>query len=96
MLGVKAKILKQYGAVSVEVAQAMAKGTLVGHNIDYAIAITGIAGPDGGSQEKPVGTVCFGLAFANIIIGERLIFGGDRQSIREQATIHALKMLIKD
>ncbi len=89
-LGVDAALIAQQGAVSEAVAAAMAHGACTHSSGDYAIAITGIAGPDGGSAEKPVGTVCFGWADRKHSRTETMYFKGDRQSIRQQATIHAL------
>jgi nicotinamide-nucleotide amidase len=89
-LGVDAALITQQGAVSEAVAAAMAGGACAHSLGDYAIAITGIAGPDGGSVEKPVGTVCFGWANRQHCHTETMCFNGDRQSIRQQATIHAL------
>ncbi|OUI83536.1 damage-inducible protein CinA [Gluconobacter sp. DsW_056] len=89
-------VLLQYGAVSLQTAQAMAQGGLLNAlDADVAISVTGIAGPDGGSDAKPVGTVCFGLACrtaAPILV--QCHFTGDRTSIRSQAVQHALQMLL--
>ena len=93
-LGVDAALIAQHGAVSETVAAAMAGGACAHSLGDYAIAITGIAGPDGGSADKPVGTVCFGWANRQHCHTETMHFEGDRQSIRQQATIHALAGLI--
>ncbi|CAG9296012.1 CinA family nicotinamide mononucleotide deamidase-related protein [Celerinatantimonas diazotrophica] len=94
MLGVSSQLLEHYGAVSVEVAQAMAKGALAHSEADLALSITGIAGPDGGSDDKPVGTVCFALATAQSCFTQRLLLTGrTRQAIRETAAATALDML---
>jgi nicotinamide-nucleotide amidase len=83
MLGVDAETIAQHGAVSEQTALAMATGALQHSRASIAAAITGIAGPDGGSAEKPVGTVCFAWATADgIRISNTLRFGGDRRSIR--------------
>lgn len=89
-LGVDVALIEQHGAVSEAVAAAMAQGACTHSLGDYAIAITGIAGPDGGSPEKPVGTVCFGWANRTTCQTETVYFDGDRQSIRQQATSYAL------
>lgn len=98
-LGVPAKLIESYGAVSEEVAFAMADGALQASGANVAISITGIAGPSGGSPEKPVGTVCFGWAIENSSTESRVIcktihFDGDRNAVREQAKDYALAELI--
>ncbi|MFM2478964.1 competence/damage-inducible protein A [Celerinatantimonas sp. MCCC 1A17872] len=94
MLGVQSQLLDNFGAVSIEVAEAMAKGALKHSEADIALSITGIAGPDGGSDEKPVGTVCFALATAQSCFTQRLLMTGrTRQAIRETAAATALDML---
>ena len=89
-LGVDATLIAQQGAVCETVAAAMARGAFAHSSSDYAIAVTGIAGPDGGSAEKPVGMVCFGWASKTACKTETVYFDGDRQSIRQQATSYAL------
>ena len=89
-LGVDATLIAQQGAVSEAVAAAMARGACAHSLSDYAIAVTGIAGPDGGSPEKPIGMVCFGWANKTASKTETVYFDGDRQSIRQQATAYAL------
>ena len=98
-LGVSAELIESLGAVSEEVAVAMASGAQQASGANVAISITGIAGPSGGSAEKPVGTVCFGWAIQNSSAESRLIsktmhFDGDRSVIREQAKDYALAELI--
>jgi nicotinamide-nucleotide amidase len=91
LLGVPAETLKRYGAVSEQTARAMAEGALQASHADVTLAITGIAGPSGGSPEKPVGLVCFawaGKGRKTIVRTER--FGGDRAAIRRQAVRQAL------
>ncbi|WP_455821099.1 nicotinamide-nucleotide amidase [Pseudomonas cerasi] len=94
MIGVTAASLMQFGAVSEQVVQEMAQGALREAGAQYAISVSGIAGPDGGSHEKPVGTVWFGFASAS---GEVLTlvqrFRGDREAVRRQATAWALQTL---
>ena len=93
VLGVSEDTLATVGAVSSETAAQMAEGVrrLVG--ADLAVSVTGIAGPDGGSADKPVGLVWFGLASAAGTRTEKAIFAGDRARVREQAVVHALGML---
>lgn len=96
MLGVPVEILETYGAVSEQTAIAMASGALKNSQAEIAASITGIAGPDGGSVEKPVGTVCFAWAGKDVeTITSTEQFGGDRQKIRQQAVKHLLANLIK-
>lgn len=100
-LDVPAEMIDSFGAVSEQVAKAMAQGARSNADVNAAIAITGIAGPTGGSPEKPVGTVCFGWAIKkNIdqdtvdVITSTMHFKGDRQTVREQACDYALTELI--
>ena len=93
VLGVAAEALDRFGAVSSEVAAQMAVGARNLLKTDLAVSLTGIAGPDGGSEEKPVGLVWFGLATKGGVRTEKAIFRGDRARVREQAVIHALGML---
>ena len=99
-LGVPTKLIETHGAVSEQVAKAMAEGARRSSGANAAIAITGIAGPTGGSAEKPVGTVCFGWAIQNDagenrVLTKTLHFSGDRQTIREQACDTVLTELAK-
>lgn len=93
VLGVKASTLETVGAVSSETAAQMAEGVRKLLKVDIAVSLTGIAGPDGGSEEKPVGLVWFGLSTAQGTRTEKAIFRGDREKIRESAIVHALGML---
>jgi nicotinamide-nucleotide amidase len=96
MLGVQLTTLETFGAVSAETAQEMAEGALHHSLAQVSLAITGVAGPDGGSPEKPVGTVCFAWAGTGLATQtQKQLFTGDRQSIREQATEFVLHSLIK-
>ena len=95
MLGVPAELIAAHGAVSEEVAAAMAQGTLAHSEAQVAVSTTGIAGPTGGVPVKPVGTVCFGWAMDGRVQTQRLVFAGDRQAVREQAVIHALQGLLR-
>ena len=93
VLGVKAETLATVGAVSPETAAQMADGVRRLLKTDLAVSLTGIAGPDGGSDEKPVGLVWFGLSTKDGVRTEKSIFRGDRARVREQAIVHALGML---
>ena len=96
MLGVKTTILSRYGAVSEQTARAMAEGALANSHAQVAVAITGIAGPTGGTPEKPVGTVCFAWAGKKRdTVTARHFFGGDREGIRRQAVNAALQGLLE-
>jgi len=95
LLGVKAQTLARHGAVSEETAAEMASGAIAHSRANIALAITGIAGPTGGSADKPVGTVCFAWCVRDGAPScERRLFAGDRENIRRQAVLHALSGLI--
>lgn len=94
ILGVRDETLRNFGAVSEQCAAEMAQGALKVFDADVAVSITGIAGPDGGSIEKPVGTVCFGLASADGVKTFREIFPGNRADIRESAVVFALEKFL--
>jgi nicotinamide-nucleotide amidase len=95
MLGVPETTLARHGAVSEATARAMAQGALQHSLADWTLAITGIAGPSGGSPEKPVGTVCFAWAWRDGgCEAQTLCFSGDRAAVREQSVRHALKGLL--
>ncbi len=95
MLGVNPASLKQHGAVSDAVVREMAAGVLNLSGADYAVAVSGIAGPDGGTEEKPVGTVWFGWAVRNqektSIDTEKHIIKGDREAVRTRTVIIAMQ-----
>ena len=93
VLGVSAATLAAVGAVSGEVAAQMADGARRLLKTDLAVSLTGIAGPDGGTAEKPVGLVWFGLSTPTDTHTERMVFTGDRAAVRAQAIDHALDML---
>ena len=93
MLSVPETMLAAHGAVSEPVARAMAEGARNRAGTDYAVSTTGIAGPDGGTGEKPVGTVWFGLAGPTSTQTYHKLFHGDRESIRNQAVGFALALL---
>lgn len=95
MLGVPAAIIEAHGAVSEETARAMAAGALAHSRAGVAVAITGIAGPEGGSSSKPVGTVCFSWCReGEPAVSETRLFSGDREQVRRSAVIHALAGLL--
>lgn len=93
VLGVSRDDLARVGAVSSEVAAQMAEGVRRLLKTDMAVSLTGIAGPDGGTETKPVGLVWFGLATKDGVRTEKAIFRGDRAQVRAQAVTHALGML---
>lgn len=95
ILGVEKSTLENHGAVSEECAIEMAKGALNLYNTDFAISITGIAGPDGGSDEKPVGLVWIGFASKTESVAYKHIFSKDREINRELAIYNAMNLLIK-
>lgn len=95
MLGVPDAVIAQFGAVSEEVAAAMASGAVANSSADVAVSTTGIAGPTGAVPGKPIGTVCFGWAHGDNVHTERLVFPGDRHAVREQAVAHALRGLLR-
>lgn len=96
LLGVPMKTIESHGAVSPETAIAMAEGALANAPVDITVAVTGVAGPGGGSPEKPVGTVQ--IASANkgkSTVTQEFHFDGDRDSIREQTVVAALEMMLR-
>lgn len=93
VLGVKEETLSAVGAVSSETAAEMAAGARRLTGADIAVSVTGIAGPGGGTPEKPVGLVWFGIASNGGVRTEKALFSGDRARVREQAAVHALGML---
>jgi nicotinamide-nucleotide amidase len=97
MLGVSKDTLEKHGAVSAETAHEMAAGALRNSRAGITLAVTGIAGPDGGSAEKPVGLVWFGLAFTGkpVITEKRVFENRGRDFIRRETTKHALTMGLK-
>ena len=93
LIGVKKKTLKEYSAVSKETAKEMVKGTLKATGADYAVSITGIAGPGGGTEEKPVGLVYIGCGRKHHIVVKQYHFSGNRTQIREASVENALIQL---
>jgi nicotinamide-nucleotide amidase len=95
MLGVAPELIEMHGAVSEEVARAMAEGALLESRAQLAVSITGIAGPGGGTRDKPVGTVCFGwVVLEQPAESETVHFDGDRAGVRERSVQHALGGLL--
>jgi len=92
-LGVADAVLAEHGAVSEAAARAMAEGARRRAGAEVAVAVSGIAGPGGGSAAKPVGTVWFAWAFPSSVRSEQRLFGGDRDAIRRHAVAHALEGL---
>ena len=89
-LGVSKKTLEDFGAVDIKVTDEMVRGVLNYDLADLAIAISGIAGPTGGSKSKPVGTVCISIGNQNEILSKQHFFEGDRNQVREQSAEMAL------
>lgn len=95
LLGVQAQLLQDAGAVSEGVARAMALGALAHSHAQVAVAVTGVAGPTGGSPAKPVGTVWFGFAVPGQLIIENCHFAGDRAAVRDATVQHAFTRLVE-
>ena len=93
LLGVPAELIERFGAVSEEVAEAMSAGAIERFGADTAISITGIAGPGGGSEEKPVGTVCFSIRAGDELVTRTLQLPGGRGDVRDRSTTIALHLL---
>jgi nicotinamide-nucleotide amidase len=94
LLGVDAALITEHGAVSELVARAMAAGAVARSRAQVAVAVTGVAGPGGGSDSKPVGTVWFGFALPGLLVSEVMHFAGDRAAVRSATVQHALTRLI--
>ena len=95
LLGVDAALITRHGAVSEEVARAMTTGALVHSRAQVAVAVTGVAGPTGGSAAKPVGTVWFGFALPGRLVSEVRRFEGGRAAVRGATVEHALRRLLQ-
>lgn len=95
LLGVPSTLIETHGAVSEAVARAMAEGALLRSQAQVSLAVTGVAGPAGGSAEKPVGTVWFGWAWAGQVHTEKVLFAGDRAAVRNATVDHALRVLVQ-
>jgi nicotinamide-nucleotide amidase len=97
LLGVSAETIAAYGAISAETAAAMAQGAVARARVDLAVSVTGVAGPAGGTADKPVGIVHLGVARrAGGKHGERHVFPGDRTAIRRAALVRALDLLLAE
>lgn len=96
LLGVSEALIEEYGAVSQQVVEAMAAGALIRFDADYALSISGIAGPDGGTVEKPVGTVWIGLATPTGVTSKLFLFGEHRGRNIRRAALTALNLLRLD
>ena len=94
LLGVEERVLRRAGAVCQGVAKAMALGAIAQSHAQVAVAVTGVAGPTGGSPAKPVGTVWFGFAIPGQVLTEKCHFDGDRAAVRSQTVHHAIAQLI--
>lgn len=95
LLGVDAALIAAHGAVSEEVARAMAAGAIARSRAQVAVAVTGVAGPTGGSRAKPVGTVWFGFMLDGQLSSEVQHFDGDRAAVRHATVQHALQRLVQ-
>jgi nicotinamide-nucleotide amidase len=95
MLAVPATLIEDYGAVSEAVATAMASGALRHSRADFSVAVTGVAGPGGGSDDKPVGTVWIAVASAEQLVAKRYQFEGDRQAVRAATLQTAIELLLE-
>jgi nicotinamide-nucleotide amidase len=92
MLGVKEATLGRHGAVAEEVVREMVEGALAHSHAQIAVAVSGVAGPGGGTPEKPVGTVCFAWArMGGVVRSETKRYSGDRESVRRQSVEQALR-----
>ena len=95
LLGVDARLLKRAGAVCERAARAMVVGALAHSHAQVAVAVTGVAGPTGGSAAKPVGTVWFGFAVPGQVLTEKRHFSGDRAQVRAATVQHAFSRLVE-
>ena len=95
LLGVDAGLIEQHGAVSEAVARAMAAGAISHSKAQVAVAVTGVAGPTGGTRTKPVGTVWFGWSVGGALTTEMIRFDGDRAAVRSATVQHALRRLVE-
>lgn len=95
LLGVSNETLETYGAVSSQTAEEMARGARKSANADISIVSTGIAGPDGGTKEKPAGLVYLACCYKDCVKVERYLFSGDRQAVRKAAVCEALGLMIE-
>ena len=96
VLGVSKETLQQFGAVSAEVAQEMASGVRKLLKADYAVSVTGLAGPGGDTFGNKVGTVFIGFESANVCVVKKCLFNGDREEVRKQAVMAALQLVLEN
>ena len=95
LLGVDGDLLDQHGPVSAPVAKAMAEGAVKALNVDVAVSVTGLAGPDGDEYGNPVGRVYIGYADKTCAVSREFTFSGDRETVRRQAAEAALTMILE-
>lgn len=95
VLGIEEKTLKEHGAVSIETAEEMAVGVRELYETDVSASVTGIAGPSGGTIEKPIGTVCIAVSYGDRMRSERFRFEGDRDTIRMTAAEKTIDMIME-
>jgi nicotinamide-nucleotide amidase len=95
ILGVDSDTLSNHGAVSEEVVKELARNVRAKFKTNFGISISGIAGPSGGTPEKPVGTIWIAVADENVTTAQKFVFGEDREMNRERAVASALNMLMK-
>lgn len=96
MLGVSAGTLGRFGAVSEQVVADMARGALIHSEADFSVAVSGIAGPGGGTPDKPAGTVCFGWAGPDEnLVTTTVLFAGEREAVRRRSVAQALEGLLE-
>ena len=95
LLGVRPETLRRHGAVSEETAREMARGALERSQATVALSVTGVAGPGGGTPDKPVGMVCFAWARRGDVGSETRHFSGDRESVRRQSVVRALEGVLE-
>ena len=96
MLDVDAQTIENFGAVSEQTAMEMAEGALKNSMATLSVSVTGIAGPDGGTADKPIGTVCIGLGRAGLTTKtHRFLFEGDREAVRTQTVAKAFELIEK-
>ncbi|MBQ1802760.1 MAG: CinA family protein [Lachnobacterium sp.] len=93
-IGVNPKVIDEYGVVSNETAEAMALAVAKTASSDCSISTTGVAGPNGGTREVPVGCICIGCSVKGKAYSEKVLFNGTRQEIRQQAAVEAIKYLV--
>ena len=93
ILGVSESLIRQVGAVSTSVAQEMANGVCLALGAQWSVSVTGVAGPSGGTVQKPVGTVCFGVSGPGVVWSTMMRFDGDRNAVQESSANFAIGLL---